>query len=281
MNYKEMLKEFIIITVATAIVTCAVYFFLVPSHVSVGSVSGLAIVLERLLPLKISMITLILNVVLLVFGFITIGKEFGAKTVYTSILSPAILGVLEEIYPNNVSIMGEPALDMVCYVFLASIGMALLFKMNASSGGLDIIAKFMNKYFRIELGKGMSMAGMCVALSSALVFEKNIVVLSVLGTYLKGLVLDHFIFGFNVKKKICIISKKEEEIKDFILNTLHCGATIYESIGAYDNKPRREINTIVNKSEYAQLLKFIAKTDKTAFITVYTVNELISKSVKQ
>lgn len=278
MKTKEWIKEFIIITVATAIVTCAVYFFLVPSHVSVGSVSGLAIVLEKLLPLKISVITLILNVGLLIFGFITIGRDFGAKTVYTSILSPAILGILEKIYPDNVSIMGDPALDMVCYIFLASIGMALLFKVNASSGGLDIVAKFMNKYFHMELGKSMSTAGMCIALSSALVFEKNIVVLSILGTYLKGMVLDHFIFGFNVKKKICIISKKEEEIKEFILNTLHCGATIYESVGAYDNKTRREINTIVNKSDYVRLLKFLAQVDRNAFVTVYTVNELISKS---
>lgn len=271
----NLCKELIMITIATAIVAAAVFFFLIPSHVSVGSISGLAIVLGNFIPLPISAITMVLNVVLLVVGFLFIGREFGGKTVYTSILLPAILGVFEVLFPNNTSMTADPFLDMLCYIFVVSIGLAMLFNRNASSGGLDIVAKLMNKYLRMELGKAMSLSGMCVALSSALVYDKKIVVLSVIGTYLNGIVLDHFIFGSNIKKRVCIISKKEEEIRQFILHELHSGATIYEAIGAYDFQKHREIITIVDKNEYSRLMSYIAKTDSDAFVTVYAVNEII------
>lgn len=186
-----------------------------------------------------------------------------------------MLAVFELMFPDNQSVTNDAFLDMLCYIFVVSIGLAMLFNRNASSGGLDIVAKFLNKYLHMELGKAMSLAGMCVALSSALVYDKKIVVLSVLGTYLNGIALDHFIFGFNIRKRVCIISEHEEEIREFILHHLHSGATIYEAIGAYDKKPRREIITIVDKSEYSMLMTFVLKTDKDAFVTVYTVNEII------
>ena len=271
----NLCKELIMITIATAIVAAAVFFFLIPSHVSVGSISGLAIVLGNFIPLPISAITMVLNVVLLVVGFLFIGREFGGKTVYTSILLPAILGVFEVLFPNNTSMTADPFLDMLCYIFVVSIGLAMLFNRNASSGGLDIVAKLMNKYLRMELGKAMSLSGMCVALSSALVYDKKIVVLSVIGTYLNGIVLDHFIFGSNIKKRVWIISKNEEEIRQFILHELHSGATIYEAIGAYDFQKHQEIITIVDKNEYSRLMSYIAKTDSDAFVTVYAVNEII------
>lgn len=273
----EIIKEFGMITIATAIVAAAVFFFLVPSHVSVGSISGLAIVIGNFVPLPISAITMILNVALLIVGFIFVGREFGGKTVYTSILLPVIIGIFEKLFPNNGSITADPFLDMICYVFVVSIGLAMLFNRNASSGGLDIVAKLMNKFLHMELGNAMSVSGMVVALSSALVYDKKIVVLSVLGTYLNGIVLDHFIFGFNLKKRVCIVSQKEEEIRNFILHELHSGATIYEAIGAYKLEPRREIITIVDKNEYAKLMGFIEKTDPNAFVTVYTVNKIIYK----
>lgn len=275
MKYKEAVREFSIITFATIIVAAAVFFFLIPSHVSVGSISGLAIVLGNFVPLNISSITFILNIFLLIAGFLFIGREFGAKTVYTSFLLPVVLAILEFIFPENQSITNDAFLDVLCYIFVVSIGLAILFNRNASSGGLDIVAKFLNKYLHMELGKAMSLAGMCVALSSALVYDKKIVVLSVLGTYLNGIVLDHFIFGFNVKKRVCIISEYEKEIREFILHHLHSGATIYEAVGAYDGKPRTEIITIVDKNEYVTLMNYVMKTDPNAFVTVYTVNEII------
>ncbi|MDO4278385.1 MAG: YitT family protein [Lachnoclostridium edouardi] len=280
MKLWETLKEFLVITFATIIVASAVFFFMIPSQVSVGSISGLAIILANIIPLKISLITFILNTFLLIVGFLFIGKDFGLKTVYTSILLPFVLGILELLFPNNLSITNDPFLDVISYIFLVSVGLAMLFNHNASSGGLDIVAKLLNKYLHMELGKAMSLAGMCVALSSAFFYDKKIVVLSILGTYLNGIVLDHFIFGFNVKKRVCILSEYEKEIKDFILHSLHSGATIYEAMGVYDNKIRNEIVTIVNKSEYATLMSFISKTDKNAFVTVYTVNEIIYRPKK-
>ena len=271
----ETIKEYAIITVATAMVAASVFFFLVPSNVAVGSVSGLAIVLANLIPLSVSAITMIMNVALLIVGFLLIGKEFGAKTVYTSILLPAFMGVLEKIFPNNQSIMGSPFLNMICYLFAVSVGLAILFNRNASSGGLDIVAKLLNKFLHMELGQAMSAAGMVAALSAALVYDMDIVVLSVLGTYLHGIVLDHFIFGFDMKKRVCIVSEKGEEIRQFILRDLHSGATIYEAIGAYNFERRKEIITIVDKNEYSKLMSFIEKTDSEAFVTVYAVNKVI------
>ena len=269
------MKEFIVITFATLIVSAAVFFFLIPSQVSVGSISGLAMILGNIIPLHISIITFILNGLLLIIGFLLIGKEFGAKTVYTSLLLPLFLRIFEIWFPDFSSINGDPFLDMVCYIFVVSIGLAILFRENASSGGLDIVAKLLNKYFRMDMGKAMALPGMCVALSSILFYDKKLVVLSLLGTYLNGLVLDHFIFGLNLKKRVCIISEKEAEIRSFILNRLHSGATIYEGRGAYDGHPKTEIITIVDKNEYALLMSYLLKTDPSAFVTVYTVSEVI------
>ena len=269
------MKEFIVITFATLIVSAAVFFFLIPSQVSVGSISGLAMILGNIIPLHISIITFILNGLLLIIGFLLIGKEFGAKTVYSSLLLPLFLRIFEIWFPDFSSINGDPFLDMVCYIFVVSIGLAILFRENASSGGLDIVAKLLNKYFRMDMGKAMALPGMCVALSSILFYDKKLVVLSLLGTYLNGLVLDNFIFGLNLKKRVCIISEKEAEIRSFILNRLHSGATIYEGRGAYDGQPKTEIITIVDKNEYALLMSYLLKTDPSAFVTVYTVSEVI------
>lgn len=272
---KKQLKEYGMITAATAIVAAAVFFFLVPSTVSVGSISGLAIVIGNFVPLPISAITFVLNAVLLIIGFLFIGREFGGKTVYTSILLPAYLRVFELLLPDYQSMTADPFLDMICYIFVVSVGLAILFNANASSGGLDIVAKLLNKYLRMELGTAMSVSGMCVAVSSALFYDKKIVILGILGTYLNGIVLDHFIFGFDAKKRVCIISEKEEEIRRFIIEELHSGATLYEAVGAYNEQPRREIITIVDKSEYARLMSFIERTDSEAFITIYAVNKII------
>jgi len=271
---RENAWDFLVITVATAIVACAVFFFLMPSHISVGSISGLAIVVSNFVPLPVSAITMIFNVGLLLIGFLLVGREFGAKTVYTSVLLPVCIGVLERIFPGMESIMGDAFLDMLCYVFTVSIGLAMLFTRNASSGGLDIVAKLMNKFLRMELGKAMSVSGMAVALSAALIYDAKTVVLSILGTYLNGIVLDNFIFGIDRKRRVCIVSPRMEEIRQFILHELHSGATVYEAWGAYELQPRREIITVVDKTEYAKLMQYISRTDPTAFITVYNVSEI-------
>ena len=273
-DYKSILIEINILTIAIAIIAVAVYFFLVPSHTSISSISGLGIVLSNFVPLPLSAITMILNVVLLIIGFFTCGKEFGLKTVYTSVMLPVFLGIFENIFPNIGSITDSQELDVLCYILVVSVGLSILFNRNASSGGLAIVAKIINKYFHMELGKAMSLSGMCVALSAALVYDKKTVVLSVLGTYFNGIVLDHFIFDHNIKRRVCIITKKEEELRQFIVRDLHSGATIYEAIGAYNMEKRNEIITIVDKGEYQKLMKYINQEDPEAFITVYTVSDM-------
>ena len=273
-HYVEAVKEIGILTVAVAIIAAAVFFFLVPSHTSVSSISGLGIVLSNFIPLPLSAITMVLNVVLLIIGFLTCGKEFGAKTVYTSILLPLFIGLFEKLFPDFASMTGSQELDVLCYILVVSVGLSILFNRNASSGGLDIVAKILNKYLRIDLGRAMSLAGMCVALSAAFVYDKKTVVLSVLGTYFNGIILDYFIFDNNKKRRVCIITEKEEELRKFIINDLHSGATIYEAIGAYNMEKRREIITIVDKGEYQKLMKFINQEDPKAFITVYNVSNM-------
>ncbi|MEZ3436242.1 MAG: YitT family protein [Lachnospiraceae bacterium] len=272
---ERTIQELFIMTVATLIIAAAVFFFLIPSHAAVSSVSGLAIVLSNLVPLSVSVITMILNVVLLIAGFLLCGHEFGFKTVYTSILLPVFIGFFEILLPENSSLTGDAALDVVCYIFVVSIGLSILFNMNASSGGLDIVAKILNRYLHMDLGRAMSMSGMLVALSSALVYDKKTVVLSVLGTYLNGMVLDHFLFGQNMKRRVCIISKdKGDEISSWIVHTLKSGATIYQAKGVYDGIVRNEIITIVDKNEYQKLMQYIIREDPAAFVTVYNVNDM-------
>lgn len=273
-NYIEIAKETVILTAAVAVIAAAVYFFLVPSHTSVSSISGLGIVLSNFIPLPLSAITMILNVVLLIIGFFTCGREFGVKTVYTSIMLPVFLGIFEMVFPDIGSLTDSQELDVLCYILVVSVGLSILFNRNASSGGLDIVAKIMNKYLHMDLGRAMSLSGMCVALSAAFVYDKKTVVLSILGTYFNGIVLDHFIFDHNIKRRVCIITPKEEELREFILHELHSGATIYEAYGAYNMQKRKEIITIVDKTEYQKLMNFINKLDPKAFITVYNVSNM-------
>ena len=197
------------------------------------------------------------------------------KTVYTSVVIPVFLAIFERVFPDQPSIMGDVFVDMVCYLFVVSVGQAILFTHNASSGGLDIVGKLLNKFFRIELGKAVALAGMCVAVCSVFINpDVKTVALSVLGTYLGGIVLDHFIFGFEQKRRVCILSDKVEELRSYILSELHSGATIYDAIGAYDMKPRRELVVIVDKHEYTALMDHVEKVDPKAFVTVYAVGSV-------
>ena len=274
MKLPNAIKEMVVITVGTVIVAAAVFFFMLPSHVSVGSGAALAMVLSNFVPLSVSSITLIMNVGLLIIGFFLIGPEFGAKTVYCSILMPVAMGIFEVIFPDFQSITQDPLLDVICYILVVGIGLAILFTRNASSGGLDIFAKIMNKYLKIDMGKAMSISGMIVALSSALCYDSKTVVLSLLGTYFGGMVVDHFIFGINIKRRVCVISERLDDIVRFVIHDLHSGATLNEIIGAYDNTPRREMIAIVDKNEYQKLMDYIREVDSKAFVTVYSVSDM-------
>lgn len=274
MPSKNTVKDFLIITLGTLIVATSVYFFMMPLHITVGSGTALAMVASNFIPLPVSVLSLILNIVLLLIGFLLIGPEFGAKTVYCSILMPLYLAVFEWLLPNFQSLTQDPLLDVICYILVVGIGLAILFPRNASSGGLDIVAKILNKYMKIDLGVAMSISGILVSLTSAFCYDTKTVVISVLGTFFGGILVDYFIFGMNIKRRVCIISPKLDVFVDFILHELHSGATLNEIIGAYDNTPRKEIITIVDNQEYRKLMDFVRKEDPNAFVTVYAVSEM-------
>lgn len=271
---RKVFVDFTIITFGAVLAAAAIYFFMLPSHVAVGSASALAMVIGNFIPLSVSVITLIINVFLLILGFILIGPEFGAKTVYTAIMVPVAMGVFEIVFPNFHSLTQDPLIDVLCYILVVGMAMAILFSRNASSGGLDIVAKIMNKYLKMDLGRACSIAGIVVALTSVFCYDTKIVVLSVLGTYFGGIIVDHFIFGLNIKRRVCVISPKIDEITEFVLHQLHSGATLNEITGAYDKTPKKEIITIVDKHEYRKLMDFVRKTDPKAFVTVYSVTEM-------
>ena len=271
---KRTVIDAAVITFAAAIVAAAIYFFMLPMNITVGSGSGLAMVLSNFIPLPVSVLNLSINVVLLAAGFLLIGREFGIKTVYTSVIIPVFIGAFELLFPSFKSLTDDVILDALCYILAVSLGMAVLFSRGASSGGLDIVAKIMNKYLRMELGRAFSIAGVAVALSSAICYDTKTVVVSVLATYFGGVVVDNFIFGIDLKRRVCIISAHLDEISDYILHELHSGATINEIIGAYDKTPKREIITIVDKHEYRRLMDYIRKRDPSAFVTVYSVSSI-------
>ena len=270
----SLLKEFVIITFGAVLAAAAIYFFMLPSHLAVGSASALGMVLSNFIPIPVSVITLLLNVFLLILGFILIGPEFGAKTVYTAIMVPVSMGVFENIFPDFQSLTQDPLIDVLCYILVVGMAMAILFSHNASSGGLDIVAKIMNKYLKMDIGRAVSISGIIVALTSAFCYDTKIVILSVLGTYFGGMIVDHFIFGLNIKRRVCVISPKIDEITDFVLYQLHSGATLNEITGAYHKNKQKEIITIVDKQEYRKLMAFVKEVDPKAFVTVYAVSEI-------
>ncbi|MBQ1270095.1 MAG: YitT family protein [Clostridia bacterium] len=268
------IKEFIIITVGIFIAAVGVFFFMIPSAIPTGGISGISLVLSNLLPLSISTISLVLNIFLLIIGYIFIGKDFGLKTVYTSLLLPILLGVFEKMFPNFTSILGDPVYDMVVSLFVIGIGQTLLFNAGASSGGLDIVGKLLNKYLRMDLGKAMSTSGLAASLTAVFCYDLKTVVFALLGTYLSGVILDHFLFGTTERKRVCIISGDIESMTKYILHDLDAGATLYEAKGAYDGKVKYEIITILDKNKYKLLMDHISKNDPSAFVTVTPIHEV-------
>ena len=281
-KFYNAIKEFVRITFASILLASGVYFFMLPSNIAIGSVSALAMVLSNFIPLSTSVLNLILNVGLLLFGFLLIDAEFGIKSVYTTIIIPIILGVYEIIFPNFKSLTNDPIIDAVCAVFIIGISTAMLFTYNASSGGLDIIAKAINKYFHFDLGFSCSVIGIVVALCSAFCYDAKTVIIGVVSTYVYGKLIDHFVFGINIKRRVCILLDKSDEITQFILNDLKSGATLYKAVGAYTNKEKTEITTLVDKNEYRKLMDFIRKVDPKAFVSAYAINEVryIPKNIK-
>lgn len=272
---KTMLKEYVIITIGIFLASLAIYFFMIPGNIIFGSITGLAMILVHFIPVQISVMTFILNVLCLVIGFLFVGREFGAKTVYTSVLMPVFLYIFELAFPNNPSLTGDMTLDALSCVLIISVGQAMMFNANASSGGLDILGKVVNKYLHIELGKGIAIIGAITVAMSLFVYDTKTLVVGFLGTYFNGIVLDAFISGFSRRKRVCILSEQHEKLADYIMHDLSRGVTLYEARGGYDNSPKLEIVTIMAQNEYAHLMEYIRKNDPKAFVTVSTVSEVV------
>ena len=270
-------REIAIITVVMALMSAVVYFFLVPSHAAVNSVSGAAIIINGLIDVPISVIALVINAVLIVLGFLLLGMSFAFYTIYSSVLLSVFLALLENLFPDFTSFTGSAELDVGCYVLTVSWLQAVIFRHNAASSGLGVIAQIMNRYLRIEAGKAMSIVGLGIALCSGFVYDGKTVALSVLGTYLNGLAMDHFVFGQNLRRRVSVITRREEELREYILNELHCGATIYRAEGAYTHGQYPELVVIVDKPQYQRLMNYVHKLDPDAFVAVYTVSEISRK----
>lgn len=254
---KKIIKEYAIVTVGTFLVSAAIFFFMIPSKIAVGSISGLSVMLSHVVPIPVSAWMLLFNAVLLVIGFLLLGREFGAKTVYSSILAPIFQYMFELGFPNLKSLTGDVVVDTICYLLVVAIGQALLFRINASSGGMDIIAKILNKYAHFELGTAMTLGGMCVAVSGFLVYETPSVIVGILATYGNGIILDNFINGFNRRKRVCILSDKYEQIQEFIVTKLNRGVTLYQAVGGFKKSEKIEIVTILARNEYAILMNYL------------------------
>lgn len=274
MKNTETLREYGLITAGSVLIAAAVGFFMVPGDLVLGSVAGLAMVLSQVLPLRVATLNMILNILFMLLGFIFMGRSFGAKTVYASVLYPALVWGIDMVLPDLASMTGDTWLDLLCFIFLVSAGQAILFHVNASSGGLDVPAKILNKYFHIDIGKAVTVCGLVTVVSSVLVYDLRTMIVGILGTYLNGVVVDEFVSGFSRKKRVCILSDRHEEIKEYILHKLSRGVTVYQAVGGFEGKERPELVTILTKTEYAQLMAYVRRTDPDAFLTVTAVSEV-------
>lgn len=274
MKNTETLREYGLITAGSVLIAAAVGFFMVPGDLVLGSVAGLAMVLSQVLPLRVATLNMILNILFLLLGFIFMGRSFGAKTVYASVLYPALVWGIDMVLPDLASMTGDTWLDLLCFIFLVSAGQVILFHVNASSGGLDVPAKILNKYFHIDIGKAVTVCGLVTVVSSVLVYDLRTMIVGILGTYLNGVVVDEFVSGFSRKKRVCILSDRHEEIKEYILHKLSRGVTVYQAVGGFEGKERPELVTILTKTEYAQLMAYVRRTDPDAFLTVTAVSEV-------
>ena len=271
---KKFWVEFLLMTFGMLVAAIGVHFFLVPSNLIVGSISGLSIVIFRLTGIPVSGVTFIINLFLLVLAYFLIGKEFGIKTFYTALILSPWLYVLETFFPVHESLMKDPWFDLLCFVLILSAVQAILFHINASTGGLDIIAKIVNKYLHFDLGTSVTIAGAIICCTAFAINDFRLVAIGLIGTWINGLVVDHFISGINSKKRVCIISPDYEKIKNFIINDLVRGVTLYEVTGGYSSEKKIELEALLTKDEFAKLMAHVNENQIHAFITAGTVSEI-------
>jgi len=286
-------KELIIMTLGMMVAAAAVYYFLVPSKLIIGTISGLSIVISGIfqnffgIELKISAVVLIINAILLVMAWIFIGEEFGAKTVYTALLLgplmdlwAVILPYESLIEPGQTSVMGDIWFDLCCFVLLLSVSQAILFNINASTGGLDILAKIVNKYLHFDIGASVAVAGACICCTAFAINPFKLVVIGLIGTWINGLVVDYFTASLNKRKRVCIVSEDHDKIRRFIIEKLGRGCSLYDMRGGYSGESRVEIEALLTQDEFSNVLEFIKTESLNSFITASNVSEIYGLWVK-
>ena len=279
-------KELIIMTVGMFVAAAGVYYFLVPSKLVVGSISGLSIVISTLfqnagIALKVSTVVLLINAVLLVMAFLLIGKEFGFKTVYTALILGPLMDIWEKICPytnllepGQTSVMGDLWFDLITFVLILSASQAIMFSINASTGGLDILAKIVNKYLHFDIGVSVTVAGVIICCTAFAINPVRLVIIGLIGTWINGLIVDHFMASLNRRKRVCIISDDTEQIRDFIVNKVQRGCSLYEVTGGYSGNKRMEIQSLLTNDEFSEVMKFVHENEIDAFITAGNVSEV-------
>lgn len=268
-------------TIGMLIAAAAVNYFLVPSKLVVGSISGLSIVIGTMTGLKVSNVVLAINAILLVLAFLLIGREFGVKTVYTALILGPMMDFWEMIYPaanfmtdGRTSVMGDLWFDLLAFVLILSASQAIMFSINASTGGLDILAKIVNKYFHFDIGKSVTIAGFVICCMAFFINPFQLVIIGLMGTWINGLVVDHFTAGLNNRKRVCVISDNYDQIREYIVNTIKRGCSLYEVIGGFSGEKSMEVQSLLTKDEFADLMAFIRKNKFQAFITAGNVSEV-------
>ncbi len=279
-------KEMLVISIAMFIAAAAVYYFLLPSKLVVGSISGLSIVISGVLAemgviVKVSNVVLIINAVLLVVAYILIGPEFGVKTAYAALVLGPMMNIWEGICPYEhlmepgaASMMGNLWFDLLTFVLVLSASQALLFRINASTGGLDIIAKIVNKYLHFDMGMSVTVAGVVICCTAFLINPFRLVIIGLIGTWINGLIVNYFMASLSRRKRVCIISREHERIRKYIIEDIMRGCSLYEVTGGYTGDKYIEIQTLLNQNEFAELMEFIRDNDIKAFTTAGNVSEV-------
>ena len=279
-------KEVLIMTVGMAIAAAAVYYFMIPSKLVLGSISGLSIVISNVagmfgVTLKVSWVVLAINAILLILAWFLIGREFGAKTIYTALILGPLLDFWEKVLPyekllepGQTSVMGDPWFDLLCFILVVSMSQTILFHINASTGGLDILAKIVNKYFHFDIGKSVTVAGAIICCTAFAINPFRMVVIGLIGTWLNGLAIDYFTASLNRRKRVCVISAEHERIRKYIIDTLHRGCSLYELTGGYTGEKEVEIQALLTQDEFANLMAFMKENDIHSFTTAGNVSEI-------
>lgn len=277
---KRTIEEYAVLTLATLIMVFGIYVFKFPNNFSFGGVTGIAIVLSKFLPGTPGNITLMINIVLLLLGFILLGKGFGIKTAYVSILMSVGLCLAEVWFPMEKPLTTEPVLELIYAIVLPAFSSAIFFNMNASSGGTDIVAMILRKHTKLNIGSALFFSDMLIVILSCFVFDMQTGLFSLSGLLAKSLVVDNVIESINLCKYFTIICEDPDPICDFIMNTLHRSATVYDAEGTYEHRKKKVIITIMKRSQAVELRNFIRRTQPSAFIAITNSSEIIGKGFR-